>query len=178
MENPKWQLKITKKLILLKFLRNFKLLLWLSCSQIDINMVISIKYVWNTYCLQKGHAPRTFYSNCVRCQNPCEQQNFKILSTFQGQKNPQGQNFWKLIFLYITEKTRLYRSYSNKKRTFGHNIFIHKCYNGISDKIVFMSSKTGQKWHFDGFWEAVCHFNFDITVFIFLLWIFVSGQKW
>ena len=33
---------------LLKFLSNFQLPLWLSCSQIDIKVVISIKYGWNT----------------------------------------------------------------------------------------------------------------------------------
>ena len=40
-------------------------------------------------------------------------QNLKILSTFQGYKNPHGQNFWNLIFL-LSEKARLDRYYENK----------------------------------------------------------------
>ena len=36
-----------KKNDLLKFLSNFELLLWLSCNQIDVEVVISIRYGWN-----------------------------------------------------------------------------------------------------------------------------------
>ena len=41
-------LKLPKKLDLLKFLSNIELLLWLSCSQTDLKVVISIKCDWNT----------------------------------------------------------------------------------------------------------------------------------
>ena len=34
-------------------------------------------------------------------------QNLKIFSTFQGHKNPHGQNFWNLIFFFLSEKARL-----------------------------------------------------------------------
>ena len=47
-KNPQSYLKITKKVDLLKFLSNIELLLWLSCSQIDLKVVISIKYDQNT----------------------------------------------------------------------------------------------------------------------------------
>ena len=118
MENPKCYLKMTKKLMLLTFLRNFELLLWVSCSQIDIKVVISIKYVWNTFCLGKGHASEIFPSNCMMCQKPCQLQNFKILSTFQGQKNPHGQNFWNLIFLFIYLKRQGYIDLTKAKMNF------------------------------------------------------------
>ena len=39
---------------LLNFLSNFQLPLWLSCSQIDIKVVISIKYGWNTIAWAKS----------------------------------------------------------------------------------------------------------------------------
>ena len=56
-------------------------------------------------CLGENCGFGTLSLKFVRCQNPYQQQNLKILSTFQGHKIPRGQNFWNLFFL--SEKTRL-----------------------------------------------------------------------
>ena len=58
----------------------------------DMKVVNSIKYGWNTIALMKIVRQRHL------CQNLYQLQNLKILLKFQGHKNPHGQNFWNLIF--------------------------------------------------------------------------------
>ena len=68
----------------MKFLSNFELMLLVSCNQIDIEVVISIKYGWNTIAWAKIiHLGRY----------PYQQQNLKILSILQGHKNPHRKIF-------------------------------------------------------------------------------------
>ena len=63
------------------------------------------------YCLDQNHASGIINPKLIRCQNPYQLRNLKILSTFHGLKNPYGQNFRYLIFL--SKKTRRYRYYQN-----------------------------------------------------------------
>ena len=67
------------------------------------------------YCLDENHASGTLSSRFTGCQNPYQLQNLKIMTTFQGHKNPHEQNFWNLNF-FISEKTRLHRCYQNKNQ--------------------------------------------------------------
>ena len=50
------------------FLNNFELLL-LSCNQIDIEVVISIKNGWSTICLGKNYTSGTLTIPAVKSQN-------------------------------------------------------------------------------------------------------------
>ena len=45
-------------------------------------------------------------SKFIRCQaaKTYQMQNLRILSTFQGLKNPYGQNFWNSIFFFWKDK--------------------------------------------------------------------------
>ena len=65
------------------------------------------------YCLDENYAPGTLSLRFIGCQSPYQLQSLKILSTFQGDKNPHGQNFWNLNF-FLSEKTRLHRYYQKK----------------------------------------------------------------
>ena len=80
-------------------------MLLVSCNQTDIEVLISIKYGWNTIAWAKivhlGHYPN-------------QQQNLKILSILQGYKNPHWKifrtrytiiNMKLIIFLKSGEKT-------------------------------------------------------------------------
>ena len=49
----------------MKFLSNFELPLWLTCNQIDIKKVISIKYGWNTIAWEKIRQMRHFVQNLL-----------------------------------------------------------------------------------------------------------------
>ena len=53
----------------------------------------------------------------IRCQNPYQPQNLKILLTFWGCKIPLGQNFWNLfIFTCKVYMTSLCRYHENKNQ--------------------------------------------------------------
>ena len=69
---------------LLEFFSNSEVMLLVSCNQIDIEVIISIKHGRNTIAWKKiihlGHYPY-------------QQQNIKILSILQGHKNPYGKIF-------------------------------------------------------------------------------------
>ena len=110
----------------------------------------------------------------ISCQNPYQQQNLKISSTFQGHKTPHGQNFWNLTF-FIWKDNVIYIS-PEQKSTWGHIIFIHKSYNEFVDEVRFISLKTEQKWNLTFFWKLYLTFFFVITFHTFLLWI-SSGQR-
>ena len=146
----------------MKFLSNFELPLSVSCSRIDIKVVISIKYGWNTIAWAKVKHLGHFIQNVWGVS--------KISKFCQ-----HGQNFWNLIF--SIRKYKVIYILPKQNSAFGHIIFTRKHYNEIFDKIVFMSLKTGQKWNFNAFWEAVSHFFFDTTVHIFLISISSSGQR-
>ena len=60
-------------------------------SQIDIKVVISIKYDWNTIAWAK-------FMN-LGCQNPYQQQNLKILLIFRDSKHSP----FRTKLLYFTE---------------------------------------------------------------------------
>ena len=93
----------------MKILNNFELPLWLNCNQMDIKVVISIKY-----CLGKNQTSETFCSKFIRCQSLLQLQYLKILSTLSWHKNPRGQNFWSLKFFYL--KRQGYRYYQEKNQ--------------------------------------------------------------
>ena len=67
------------------------------------------------YCFGKSHASGTFCSKFMRHQNPHQLQNLKILTKFEGHKNPHGQNFWNLNFFYL-KRQRLYQFYQSKNQ--------------------------------------------------------------
>ena len=52
------------------------------------------------YCMDENYASRTLSPRFIGCQNAAgmQLQNLKVLSTFQGHKNPHGQNCSNLIF--------------------------------------------------------------------------------
>ena len=55
--------------------------------------------IWREYyCFGENGGSGTLSLKFIWCQNPYQLQNLKILSTFQGHKNPHGQNFLNLIF--------------------------------------------------------------------------------
>ena len=85
-----------------------------TCNQIDINVVISIKYEWNTVVLEKNKASEIFYSKFIRCQSPYQLQNVKTLLTLWGHKNLHGQNFWNLIFFIWKVKVKNITMRKNK----------------------------------------------------------------
>ena len=64
-------------------------------------VVICIKYGWNTIACAKVMHLGHYVQNVWGVKNPYQQQNLKILSTFQGHKNSYGQKFWNLIFLNL-----------------------------------------------------------------------------
>ena len=67
------------------------------------------------YCLGKNHASELLNSKFIRCQNPYQRQNIKILSTFQREKTPTWGKFLKFEF-FLSEKIWLYRYYQNKNQ--------------------------------------------------------------
>ena len=67
------------------------------------------------YYLDENHASWTLNSRFIGCQNLYQLQNLKILSKFQGHKNPHGQNFWNLNF-FLSEKATLHRYYQNRNQ--------------------------------------------------------------
>ena len=69
----------------------------LNCYHIGTNEVIFIKYGWNTI-VWAIHASEALRLKFIRSQNLYQLLNLQSLSTFQGQKNPHGQN---LIFLNL-----------------------------------------------------------------------------
>ena len=104
-------LKIAKNFNLLNFLNNFELLLLLSCNQIHIEVVISIKHGWNNVAWVKiiylGHYP-------YQPKNQYQQQHLKNLLILQGHKNSQRKifgtsciiiNLELIIFLNFVKKT-------------------------------------------------------------------------
>ena len=80
------------------------------------------------YCLGENYASATLslkFMLVVKLLSVAKSQNFVDIS---GVQKPA----WAKILL-------------EQKSTWGHIIFIHKSYNRIVDKIVFISSKTVQK---------------------------------
>ena len=113
------------------------------------------------YCLGENRGPRKslkLSSKFFRCKNPNQLQNLKLLSTFQGHKILHGQNFCILIFLTWNDKVM--QISPEQKPTWGQIIFIHKSYNGIVDKIVFISLREGQKWNLTFFGKLYLTFFF------------------
>ena len=71
--------------------------------------------IWNKYyCLGKNHVSEALSSKFIRCQNPYQLQNSKILTTLQGHKNlhVECKIFGVGFFLFCC--TRLYRYYQRK----------------------------------------------------------------
>ena len=95
------------------------------------------------YSLDENHASRTLSLRFTGGQNPYQLQNLKILSTFQGHKNPHGQNFWNLIF-FSFEKKKIMQILPGQKPVYGYIIFIHKSYNEIVDKLYLLAQKQGK----------------------------------
>ena len=65
--------------------------------------------------MDENHASGALISMSFGCQNAHQLENLKILSIFQGHKDPHEQNFWNLIF-FSSGKTRLHRYYQNKNQ--------------------------------------------------------------
>ena len=80
-------------------------------------------------------------------------QNFVDVSWAQKTKCAK---FLEFNFLYLNRQG--YIDITEQKSTCGCIILIHKSYNEIVDKILFISSKTGQKLNFTFLGEAVSHF--------------------
>ena len=75
---------MAKKIDLPIFLSNFELMLLLSCNQIDIEAVISIKCGWKTI----------VWAKIIHLWHyPYQQQNRKILLILQGHRNPHRKIF-------------------------------------------------------------------------------------
>ena len=49
-----YSLKLSKKFNLLNFLSKFELSLWFNCNQMDMKLVTSIKYGWDTIVREKS----------------------------------------------------------------------------------------------------------------------------
>ena len=92
-----------KKINLLNFLTKFELPLWFNCNQMDMKVVISIKYEWKYYCLGKNQASEAFCSTFTRSQSLGQLQNLNTLLKLWDQKNLCGQNFWNLILFFIQQ---------------------------------------------------------------------------
>ena len=75
-----------------------------------------VKIWMEYYCLGENCGSGTLILKFIRCENPYQLQNLKILSTFQGHKNLLGQYFWNLNFFVLFEKTRLNRYHQNKNQ--------------------------------------------------------------
>ena len=104
---------------------NFELPLWLNCNQMNIKVLISIKYEWNTILWV---IIRHYYLS--KSIPAAKSQNF--VETLGPQK-PMLTKFWEFEFL-LSEKKVI--DITRKKIKLGHIIFIHKCYYEIVDKIV------------------------------------------
>ena len=83
----------------MKVLSNFELLLWFTCNQMDIKVVISIKCGWNTIVWMKIRHPKDFAQNLL----VAKYQNF--VDTLGSQK-PMWTTFLEFEF-FLSKKTRL-----------------------------------------------------------------------
>ena len=62
--------------------------------------------IWNKYyCLGKNHVSEALSSKFIRCQNPYQLQNSKILTTLQGHKNLHVEcKIFGVGFFYLEEQ--------------------------------------------------------------------------
>ena len=119
-------------------------------------------------CLGENCGSGTLSLKFIRCQNPCQLQNLKILSRFQGHKIPYELNIWKPVF--ISERTRLYRDHQNKSYTgIAPSTYLSLTVKLLMKSHFFSQPKSRAKVKFDVFWEAVSHFFFGIIFHIFFL---------
>ena len=71
--------------------------------------------IWSKYyCLGKNHVSEALSSKFMRCQNPYQLQNSKILTTLQGHKNLHVQCKMFGVGFFLSGRTRLYRYYQRK----------------------------------------------------------------
>ena len=115
-------------------------------------------------CLGKNQSSETFCLKSIRCQNQYQLQN--ICWHFKATKTHLNKIFRIWICFYL--KRQGYRYYQ-KKSSWAYFIIIHKSDNETVDKVIFISCKTGKKWNFTLFWEAVSHFCFKQTLHLFRL---------
>ena len=65
--------------------------------------------IWmDYYCLDENHASGTLSLKFIRCQNPYQQQNLKILLTFQRHKKPTWAKFLEFDFFYLKRQGYIY----------------------------------------------------------------------
>ena len=96
----------------------------------------------------------------------------KFYQHFRGTKT-HGQNFWNLNFFIWKDKVK--RIWPEEKSTWAHIIFIHKSFNEIVDKIVFISLKTEQqKWNFTFFGKLYLTFS---LIYFSIFCFFESHQN-
>ena len=99
------------------------------------------------YCTGKNRGSGTLSLKFIRNQNLYQLQYLTILLSSQGHKNPQGQNFWNLNFLFL--KRQVYINIIRTKINLGsHHLRMKLSYNETVDKIVSISIKTWQKCNF------------------------------
>ena len=105
-----YSLKLSKKFNLLNFLSKFELSLWFNCNQMDMKLVTSIKYGWDTIVREKsGIWDILFRINQVSKSMPAA--NLRILLIPWGHKNPCEQKIFKFEFFY--PKRQSYKYYLN-----------------------------------------------------------------
>ena len=92
--------KICKEIYLMKILRNFELQSWLNCNQMDIKVVISIKYGWNSIVWAKIRHLRHFFQNLlgVKVHSSCKISKF--CQEFGATKTYVDK-------IFVSKKTRL-----------------------------------------------------------------------
>ena len=110
------------------------------------------------YCLGENCGSGTLTLKFIRCQNPYQLQNLKILSRFQGHKIPYELNIWKLVF--ISEKTRLYRYHQNKSYTgVASSTYLSLTMKLLMKSHLLASLKTGQQWNLTFFGKLFLTFS-------------------
>ena len=94
------------------------------------------------FCLDKNYASGTLNLRFIGFQNPCQVQNLKRFVDNSGVQKTTWAKFFRFHFFYLKRQ-----GYIDIIRAtidlWSHIIFIHKSYNEIVDKIIFINPKTG-----------------------------------
>ena len=128
----------------MKILTNFELPLWLNCSQINIKVVIFIKYGWITIVWAQIINLRHFVLKIYQVSKAISAAKSRNFVGNLGSQKPTWTRCLEFnFFFFLSEKTRL-QILEGKNSSWAHIIFTHKSYNETVDKIIKQPKKQGK----------------------------------
>ena len=129
---------------MLNFLSKLELPIWFSCNQMDMEVVISIKYGWNTIVWGKNRHLRHFVQNLSGVKVHANCKILKFCRNFGVTKTHVGKVFE--IWVFFNLKRQSFRYYQEKNQV-GPTL---SSYINLVDKIANSPKKQGKVLHFLG----------------------------